>query len=111
MAKRLNTEGILFTAAADAVAKEDFKTKEHATHKATGLPLWTVEGFLVDQGESEIVKLNIASAEQPKIVPFVQLALQGDLLYVPYIANGTNRVASSYTLVGQLTQVRAGKSE
>jgi hypothetical protein len=113
MAKKLVKDDVRFMAIeGEATAKTKFVKDapkgvepEQDVHKISGLPAWTVEGFLIEGEEKTIVKLNIASTEQPKFPAVVPLSIEGDLLYTPYL-NNNGKLAESYTVVGKLVPAK-----
>lgn len=90
---------------ADAVV--DYETRVAKTYKDTGLPIWVVKAQILtdvdtENERSEEVKLKIVSATPPVVKRYESLSWSGDLVAVPWLADGARNVSYSYTLIGSL---------
>ncbi|ODU05556.1 MAG: hypothetical protein ABS81_07280 [Pseudonocardia sp. SCN 72-86] len=77
------------------------RSGNQAKDETTGLPLYVVD-VLVDDPDSdraEIVGVKVASHDQPRTELGKEVKFRG-LVALPYVMQGTNRVALSFTAEG-----------
>ena len=111
----LDTKTTTFYASSDPAVERaqdwnaETKTRSDRIHKASGLPLWTVTGELVDVEGAVILagKLKVASDTEPAITPRGEYALEGSLKALAYV-DAKTRAALSFTLVGDLQPSKSG---
>lgn len=74
-----------------------------------GVPMWVVYAFVpAEQGERpEMVKIKVASREEPQPGAFGDVLEFADLFAIPYVDQGTTRVALSFRCSG--VRVAGGK--
>lgn len=65
-----------------------------------GVPLWVVDCLLADDADrAEIVSVKVASYDEPKTELGKEVRFRG-LTALPYVQQGTNRVALSFSADG-----------
>lgn len=109
----LNTEDTTIFVGSDATVTPivDFETKEPSTDKETGLPLYKVNVEIISGGEVSQVAMKVASKDAFTLAPRSEYKVNGKLIAVPWLADGSKRVSISYKVVGSLVAVKATRSE